>query len=60
VPNYRLFTLSPDNQIFGVSEAVAFDSDWGAIDHAKAKLDGPAVEVWDGPRLVIRLKSDHE
>jgi hypothetical protein len=57
VPNYRLFRLSPDNQIFGMSERADFDSDQDVIEHAKAKLDGLDIEVWDGPRLVIRLKS---
>jgi hypothetical protein len=63
VPTYRLFRLSPDNQIFGVSEVVDFDSevvdfdsDREVIDHAKSKMDGLSIEVWDGPRLVIRLK----
>jgi hypothetical protein len=60
VPTYRLFRLFPDNQILGVSETVAFDSDVEVIDHAKAKLDGLAIDVWDGVRLVTRLKSTHE
>ena len=60
MPSYCLFRLSSDNQIFGVSEVADFDSDRDVIDQAKAKLDGLTIEVWDGPRLVIRLKSDHE
>jgi hypothetical protein len=57
VPNYRLFRLSSDSQIVGVSETVAFDSDPEVIKYAKAKLDILAIEVWDGLRVVIRLKS---
>ena len=57
VPNYRLFRLSSDSQIVGVSETVAFDSDSEVIKYAKAKLDILAIEVWDGLRVVIRLKS---
>jgi hypothetical protein len=59
MPNYRIFRLSSDEQIFGVSEMVGLASDQEAIDHAKSKLDGLDLEVWDGPRLVIRLKSTH-
>ena len=40
MPNYRLFRLSPDNQIFGVSEVADFDSDRDVINHAKRKMDG--------------------
>ena len=60
MPNYRLFRLSPDHQIFGVSEVADFDSDRDVIDYAKSKMDGLSIEVWDGPRLVTRLTSDHE
>ena len=42
---------------FGISERVDFNSDQDVIEHAKSKLDGLDVEVWDGPRLVVRLKS---
>jgi hypothetical protein len=41
----------------GISERVDFDSDQDVIEHAESKLDGLDVEVWDGPRLVVRLKS---
>lgn len=60
MPNYRLFRLSPDNQIFGVSEVADFDSDRDVVDHAKRKMDGLAIEVLDGPRLVIRRKPNHK
>ena len=60
VPQYRLYRLTPDDHIAGVSEVVEYDSDQDVIAHAKSKLDGLDIEVWDGPRIVIRLKALHE
>jgi hypothetical protein len=55
--HYRIYRLSVDNQIFGRPEGVDCDSDQEVIAHAKARLDGFDVEVLNGPRIVIRLKS---
>ena len=60
MPHYRIYKLSSDNRIVGVPEEVEFNSDRDVITHVKAKLDGLDIEVWDGPRVVIRLKSAHE
>ena len=60
MPHYRIYKLSSDNHIVGVPEEVEFDSDRDVIGHAKTKLDGLDIEIWDGPRVVIRLKSAHE
>jgi hypothetical protein len=57
MPSYRIYSLTPDERIAGVPEVIEYDSDKEAIAHAKAKLDGLDLEVWDGPRVVIRLKS---
>jgi hypothetical protein len=57
VPHYRIYSLSPDNHISGAPEVVEYDTDQDVIRHAQAKLDGLDMEVWDGPRVVIRLKS---
>ena len=57
MPHYHIYSLSVDNNIFGRPEVVNCDSDQEVIAHAKARLDGLDVEVWDGPRIVIRLKS---
>ncbi len=56
MPHYRIYKLSSDH-IVGAPEEVEFDSDRDVIGHAKEKLDGLDLEVWEGPRLVIRLKS---
>jgi hypothetical protein len=34
-------------------------SDAEVIAKAKAMLDGLDVEIWDGPRLVLRLPAAH-
>lgn len=60
MPHYRIYKLSSDNYIVGVPEEVEFDSDRDVIGHAKTKLDGLDIEIWAGPRVVIRLKSAHE
>jgi hypothetical protein len=57
VPSYRIYALTTDNHIKGVPEQIEFPSDQEVIAHAKAKLDGRDLEVWDGPRLVIRLSA---
>ena len=54
---YRIYKMSPDNRIVGIADEIEFDSDQDAIKHANTKLDGLDLEVWHGPRMVIRLKS---
>jgi hypothetical protein len=54
---YRIYNLTRDDHITGAQEVIEYDSDQEVIAHAKAKLDGLDLEVWDGPRVVIRLKS---
>ena len=58
--DYRIYRLSADNRIVGHSELIAFESDEEAIAHAKSKLDGLDIEVWQGPRRVIWLRSTDE
>jgi hypothetical protein len=57
MPAYRIYRLTPDHHITGVSEVFQCASDQEVVAHAKGKLDGFDIEVWDGPRVVIRLKS---
>ena len=55
-PHYRIYKLS-NNRIAGVPDIVECDSDEEVAQHAKSVLDGLDIEVSDGPRVVIRLKS---
>jgi hypothetical protein len=57
VPTYRIFKLSSENRIVGPSIQVDFASDAEVIKHAQSQIDGLDLEIWDGPRLVIRLES---
>ena len=57
MPSYRIYKLSADNHIVGVSEVVECESDQEAITQATKKLDGLDIEIWQGQRSVIRLKS---
>ena len=54
---YRIYTLTEHNKIAGPSQDVICQNDQEAIQQAKQWLDGHDLEVWQGPRLVTRLKS---
>ena len=59
VPAYRLYKLRDDDRIAGPSTMVECHSDGEVIAKAKAMLDGLDIEIWDGPRLVLRLPAAH-
>jgi hypothetical protein len=60
MPAYRIYSLTHDNRIKGVPEIIECESDRDVIAHVKTKLDRLDLEIWDGPRIVLRLKStDH-
>jgi hypothetical protein len=54
--DYRIYKISPDNHIAGPPKVVECASDQEAVDIAKQKLNGLALEVWQGARTVIRLQ----
>jgi hypothetical protein len=54
--NNRIYMLTDDNKIAGPSEELTCDDDQQAIQHAKQWLDGHDLEVWQGARVVTRLK----
>lgn len=56
MPSYRIYKLA-ENRIVGVPEIVERETDEAVTAYAKERLDGLDLEVWDGPRVVIRLKS---
>ena len=56
MPEYRVYMLTDDNKIAGASEEVTCDDDQQAIQYAKQWLDGHDLEVWQGARVVTRLK----
>ena len=59
MPAYRLYTISYANRIVGLPTVIHCDSDAEVIAKAKAMLDRLDIEIWDGPRLVLRLPAAH-
>jgi hypothetical protein len=60
MPGYRIYTLNERDKIAGPPQEVTGDDDDGAIQQAKQWLDGRDLEVWQGSRLVSRLKRTHK
>jgi hypothetical protein len=56
VNEYRAYLVGIDGH-FVSYEPLVCDSDDEAIAKAKRLVDGHDVELWSGPRLVVRLKS---
>jgi hypothetical protein len=53
---YCIYTLRDCNTIASTPKDIECASDKEAIEEAYALLDGHDVEVWQGARVVIRLK----
>jgi hypothetical protein len=60
VPSYHIYELSRDNRIVGSPDEIVFASDHDAVRHAKGMLDGLDIEVWEGARRVVCLKSTED
>jgi hypothetical protein len=56
MPDYRVYKIK-NNHIADAPVVVTCDSDREAIQQAKKLVDGHDVELWDGPRFVIGIKS---
>jgi hypothetical protein len=56
MPDYRVYKIK-DNHVAGTPVVITCDSDQEAIQQAKSLVDGHDVELWDGSRFVIGLKS---
>jgi hypothetical protein len=56
VPEYTIYTLTDGGKIDGPSRVVICDDDQDAIKLVKQWLDGHDLQVWQGARLVNRLK----
>ena len=52
--DYRAYTVGNDGHFNGV-EPLICDNDDDAIAMASAQLDGKDIELWSGPRLIVRL-----
>jgi hypothetical protein len=56
MPEYRFYTLKSGNQMVAPPDVIDCASDQDAIDEAKKFLDGFDVEIWQGARIVTRLR----
>jgi hypothetical protein len=53
--DYRAYMIGDDGRFMRAVELVCPD-DEAATEQAKQLVDGHDVELWSGPRLVVRLK----
>ena len=53
--DYRLVVRSKRNHIVGPPEIITCKSDQDAIEQARQILGPCDIEIWQGPRIVIRL-----
>jgi hypothetical protein len=54
VQEYRAYTVGTDGHFIGFEPLVCAD-DGEAIDRAKRLVDGHDIELWNGPRFLMRL-----
>jgi hypothetical protein len=54
--DYRAYIVGDDGHFSGF-EPLACDNDDDATAKACSLLDGKDIELWSGPRLVVRLKA---
>ena len=57
MPEYRVYKIK-NNHVANAPVIITCDGDREAIQQAKKLVDGHDVELWDGPRFVIGIKSD--
>jgi len=56
MPEYRIYTVKKDGHLIGPPKVVECPNDEAAVTEAKQLLDGLVIEVWQGPRVVMRLE----
>jgi hypothetical protein len=52
---YRIFTLDENGRVAGSAMTLECIDDHAAVARAQQHLNGRAVEVWKGARMVVRL-----
>ena len=57
--DYRAYTVGDDGHFIGFEPFTCRDDD-EAVAKAKRLVDGHDIELWSGPRLVIRLSHKPE
>jgi hypothetical protein len=57
MPDYRLYSVKPDGHISAPPVLIDCPNDQEAVAEAVSLMDGIAVEVWEGSRLVERIEA---
>ena len=56
MPEYRAYKIT-NNRVADAPTIITCDGDQQAIEAARKLADGHDVELWEGPRFVIGIKS---
>jgi hypothetical protein len=57
MPYYEAYVLTEDDHISAPPHIIACGTDQEAIQRSTKLVNGHDIELWEGPRLVTRLKS---
>jgi hypothetical protein len=55
MPDYRFYIIQKDGHITGPPKACELANDTAALQEAKQLVNGHAVEIWQGARIVGHL-----
>jgi hypothetical protein len=58
MPHYRLYVTTADGHVTAPATVIECADDQEAIGKAAQLVDGQAVELWAGARLIMRFPSD--
>ena len=54
MPNYRVYFIGPDGHFINFKPLICAGDD-EALAEAKELVDGHDIELWSGPKFIIRL-----
>jgi hypothetical protein len=57
MPDYRIYSITQDNHIASRPLTVVCDDDKTAVQHSQKLLGRNDIQLWQGRRLVTRLKA---
>ena len=57
MPDYRIYSMTQDNHIAATPVTTVCEDDRTAVQHSQKLLDRNDIQLWQGRRLVTRLKA---
>lgn len=57
MPTYRIFRVDAGGHIPGPSTIIECETEQQALQQARQLVDGLAVELWEGARMIRRFES---